>query len=343
MCELPLMNIFKEFMEKRKRQHERVVARHEKLGTLPTWCMRLRLRLASKLSTDAEEIKAEFCGRRIVIRSRKRGEPLNSADWIVILARRFKTPEAATKFGFDLQAAISAIAAMRSVPIDVGFDNAATLTFSDAVKDAVAKTGAWLIDDVHGVSVYPDTQPAMIMTGEATATTSFVPSWITGPLGVYGQRLTRLDDKGRESSLLMNAAFMAPHPVAMITLAVAAVELLAANERWNANQKQWIKGLREHLKGSDSLSAEEQGELQQAIDGLNNFGALSRTRRLLRDLELDELLERWNELYRKRSRLFHGNKVIPFPQLQAMGGEALTLGQAVVQAYIERSTGVKIT
>jgi hypothetical protein len=305
--------------------------------------MKLRIHLSSKFNTDAKEIKAKFYGRRIVISSRKKGEPLNQAEWILILARRFKNPEAAASFGFGLQAAISAIAASRGVPIDIGFDNVATASFGDVVKDAVAKTGAWLIDDVHGVDVYPDTQNVFTMAFGATLTTSFDPSWITGPLEADGRQLARLDDKGREASLLMNAAFMAPHPVAMITLAVAAVELLAADERWNATQKQWIKGLREHLDDSVGLSAEERGELRQAIDGLNHFGALGRTRRLLKQLDLDVLLDRWDDLYKKRSRLFHGDKVMPFPQVQAMGGEARTLGQTVVQAYIERSTGVKLT
>lgn len=337
------MSTFDDFLEKKRRQHSRAVARHDKLGTPRSWRMRLRFHITSKLNTDAKEIKATFCGRRIVIASRTKGEPLNQAEWIVILARRFKDPETAAKFGLDLQAAISAIAALRCIPIDVGFDNNATTTFGDVVKDAMAKAGAWLIDDVHGVDVYPDTQTAIVMAFQATITSSFDPSRITGPLESDGKRLARLDDKGREASLLMNAAFMAPHPVAMITLAVAAVELLAAGERWNASQKTWIRGLREHLESDEGLSVDDRVELRKAIDGLNHFGALSRTRRLIKDLKLDELLDRWEDLYTKRSRLFHGNKIIPFPQVQAMGGEARTLGQAVVQAYIERSTRVKLT
>jgi hypothetical protein len=337
-----LMSSFNKFMENKKRQHERVVARHEKLGTSPSWRMRLRFHVFSKLNTDAKELKAEFCGRRIVFTSRTKGEPLNQAEWIVIVARRFKNAEAAARFGLDLQSAISAISAVRNIPIDVGFDNVATTTFGDVVKDAVAKTGAWLIDDVHGVDVYPDTQTAIVMAFGATLTTSFDPTRITDALKADGRRLTRLDDKGREAALLINAAFMAPHPVAMITLAVAAVELLAAGERWNTSQKQWIIGLQAHLEDSEGLSKEERGELRQAIDGLNHFGALSRTRRLLKTLGLDDMLERWDLLYRKRSRLFHGDKIIPFPQVQAMGGEARALGQAVVHAYIERGTGVKL-
>lgn len=336
------MNSFEKFMERKKRQHERIIARHENLGTPPSWRMKLRFHLASRLSTDAKELKATFCGRRIVITSRTKGQPLNEAEWIAILARRFKTPEAAAKFGLDLQAAISAIGALRSIPIDVGFDNIATTTFGDVVKDAVAKTGGWLIDDVHGVDVYPDTQTAIVAAFGAKITTAFNPSRITDPLEAAGQRLARLDERGKEAALLMNAAFMAPHPVAMITLAVAAVELLAASERWNVKQKQWIIGLRKHLEDSDGLSVEERRELRHAIDGLNNFGALGRTRRLLKNLKLDEFLERWGELYKKRSRLFHGDQIIPFPEVQAMGGEARALGQAVVRAYIERLTGVKL-
>jgi hypothetical protein len=271
------MSNYGEFINKKMRQHERIVARHEKLGTSPSWRMRLRIRLASKLNTDAKELKAEFCGRRIVITSRTKGEPLNQAEWIVIIAKRFISPEAAVKFGLNLQSAISAVSAVRSIPVDVGFDNIATTSFGDVVKDAVAKTGAWLVDDVHGVDVYPDAQTAIVLALELTATSSLDPSRIVGPLQNHGRRLTRLDDKGREATLLINAAFMAPHPVAIVTLAVAAVELLAADERWNAKQKKWIIGLRAHLEDSEDLSSEERGELRRAIDGLSLGGCLKRS------------------------------------------------------------------
>lgn len=336
------MDSFGAFVEEKKRKHARLIAENAKLRKRLTWRMRLRVRLGSTLNTDSNKIKAEFCGRRIVITSRKIGESLNQAYWIVISANRFTTAESAAKFGLDLQAALSVITAMRGLPVDVGFGNLATSSFSNAVKDAVAKTGAWLIDDVHGVDIYPDTNSTVTMSVGGTLTTSFEPMWITGPLGGQGKLIAQLDIKAREACLLINAALMAPHPVAKVTLAVAAVELLAASERWNTNQKQWITGLREHLEVSAGLSEEERNELRQAIDGLNHFGAMSRTKRLLTALELDVLLERWDDLYRQRSRLFHGAKIAQDTQIQAMGGEALAIGQAVVQTYIERSTGAEL-
>jgi hypothetical protein len=333
------MATFQDFIEKKRRDHERAVQRHIERETPTTWRMKLRVRLASKLATDEIELKTSFRKRRVIIRSRLKGQSINQSDWIILLARRFKSIEAAAEFGVALQTAISAIAAVRNIPIDVGADNITTSSTGDVIKAAMAKQGVWLIDDVHGVDVYPDTQPVTILGMEATATTTLQPSRLTAPLERIGSRITKLDDRGRQASLLMNAAFMTPHPVAMLTLGVAAVELLAAGEKWNAAQKAWIKGLRKHLVSSVDVPDAEKPELQQAIDGLNNFGVLGKTRRLLNDLALTALLPRWEALYKKRSRLFHGDGYVPYAELQAMGGEARLLCASVVETYILRLIG----
>lgn len=330
------MPSFTDFVDRKRREHERAVARHEKLQSPTSWRMRLRVQLVSRINSKELEIKGKFLGRRIVIKSRNRGETLQDADWIVFQALRFKSADAAAEFGFALQAAVSAIGTLRSIPLDVGFDNAATSMFSDQIKDTLAaKEGFWIVDDVHGVQVYPDTTTMMVAGFGGSATTSFSPDWIMEALAIDGKKLSKLDENARQASLLINAAFMAPHPVAMLTLGVASIELLAKTEKWNVNQKAWIKGLRSHLEKSDELTDGERAELKPALDSLNQFGALEGTRRLFRRLGLDASLGRWEVLYKKRSRLFHGSKLLPSAEVQFLGGEARELSKAVFEAYIE--------
>jgi hypothetical protein len=333
------MSKYLEFMERKRKEHLRAVQRHANLNTPTSWRMRLRVRIISKLNTDALEYKSSFRGRRVLIRSRNKGEPLNQAEWIVFLARRFRTAEQAAEFGIGLQAAISTMAAIRSFPVDVGYDNAATSVFGEVVKQAMAKEGWWLTDDVHGVDVIPDTQTAMIAAFGASVTTTTNPEYFVAPIEGFGYKLAKVDDRTREASSLVNAAFMAPHPVAMLTLGVAAIEMLSTSERWNVAQREWIKGLLPMLAQCADLSDGEKSELRHAVEGLHHFGALSRTRRLLRDLSLVEILPRWEDLYKKRSRLLHGSKIIPAQELQALGGEARTLSQTILKAHIEKTVG----
>lgn len=330
------MASFQDFVEGKRRKHEKAVARHERLKSPITWRMRLRVQLLSHLSSDALEIKGHFKGRRIVIKSRDKGQALKDAEWLVFLASRFKTPEAAVSFGISLQSAISAIGTLRGIPVDVGFDNVATIMFGDELKDELEKKhDVWIVDDVHGVDVYPDTATMMVAGFSAKLSTAFNPEWLTATLKSDGKRLAGLNDIAQRASLLINAAYMAPHPVAMITLGVAAVEMMAKSEKWNVRQKDWIKSLPGQLEAIPDLSEGDRRELRHAINGLNHFGALSSTRRLFHELDLIDLLARWEALYKKRSRLFHGSHLIPLSELQHLGGEAREISQAVFKAYID--------
>jgi hypothetical protein len=301
--------------------------------------MRLRVRLGSKIASEETRLKTTFCGRRVTIQSHKKEKPLSDSNWVVLTASRFKTIDAAAEFGLKLQSALAVAAALRGIPIDVGAQNNATSMTGDSVKDAVAEKGGFLLDDVHGVDVFADTPRSFVMAFEATATTSFAPERMTELVEEIGARIGSLDERGVQAALLMNDAFMAQHPVAMLTLCVAAVEMLAAGEKWNASQKKWIKSLRKHLADDPQLAARDKAELEKGVEGLFNFGALAKTRRLLVHLGLDELLPKWDDLYRDRSKLFHGNEYVTFAEIQRLGGEARLVCKQIVDAYLEKAIG----
>lgn len=195
------------------------------------------------------------------------------------------------------------------------------------------------MDDVHGVDVYADVPNTFVMFGEATATTSFDPTKIIEPLESMGKGINKIEQRALEAAFLMNAAYIAQHPVAMLTLSVAAVEMLAAGEQWNAAQKEWIKTLRHHVTDDNKLTDDEKTELRKAVDSLFNFGALAKTRRLLSHLSLDQLRPRWEELYKGRSKLFHGNEYLPYSDIQRLGGEARLVCKEIVDAYLAKAIG----
>lgn len=332
------MGDLSDFIDRRRRQHEKALERHAIHGTKPKFRVRLRVRLASKLASEEKRLKFSFLSRRVTVQSRKKENPLNASEWIILTASRFQTIEAAAEFGVALQSGLAVVAATQGIPIDVGADNKATSMTGEIVKAAAAKAGGFLLDDVHGVDVYADVPNTFVMFGEATATTSFSPAKIIEPLERMGKGIKELEQRALEASFLTNAAYMAQHPVAMLTLSVAAVEMLAAGEQWNDAQKEWIKTLRQHVADDIKLNKGEKEELRKAVDSLFNFGALAKTRRLLNDLSLEDLRTRWEALYRGRSKLFHGNEYLPHSEIQHLGGEARLVCKEIVDAYLARAT-----
>lgn len=324
------------FIERKRSEHIRALERHAIQGTEPKFRVRLRIRVASKLESHEKSIKFTFLKRRVTIKSRKKGDPLSASNWIVFSASRFSSAEDAAAFGFALQSSLAIVASMKGIAIDVGADNRATTMTSEIVKEAAAKVGGFLLDDVHGVDVYVDLPNTFVMFGEATLSTSMSPSTIIEPLEKMTTRIKNLDLRVVEAAFLMNAASISQHPVAMLTLSVAAVEMLAAGEKWNDAQKEWIKSLRQHVASAEALNEVEKAELGQAVESLFNFGALAKSRRLLSSLELGYLIERWEKLYKDRSKLFHGNSYLSASDIQTLGGEARIVCKEIVDAYLIR-------
>src|SRR6202012_243888 len=121
-------------------------------------------------------------------------------------------------------------------------------------------------------------------------------------------KAAQIDDPTRGAALLLNAAMLSGHPAARIILCIAAVELLAARQKWSPAQKLWINDLEPYLDASTELTAAEKDELKPAIAGLKRFGSTEGNRRLIENLGLNEISDRWNKLYSGRSQLVHGGK-----------------------------------
>lgn len=176
------------YIEKKMRTSEKLLAWHQNVVTPSSWRMRLRVRFTNRLNNDQNKIKSEFFGRRIIIRSAKKDSPLKDSEWVLMEAGRFKNIESAAKFGFNLQRALSVIAALYSIPIDVGFDNATISYSGDIVKEAVAKHDVWLLDEVHGVDVFPSAMKVAMLSVKAEVYASLNESAVLNTLSVDGKK-----------------------------------------------------------------------------------------------------------------------------------------------------------
>jgi len=302
--------------------------------------MRLRIRLGHKFNTDVKSLRLKFRGRVVWLRSRVRGRPLNHDNWVVFSATRFRSLEAAAEFGHSLQAALSVSCALRHIPIDVGADNSPTARFSEYVKERVAATtGSFLLDDIHGLEVYPDTGTAFISAGEASLTVAMAPDSFMAPVNEVGSRTDRLSEDAVIASYLLNAAAMSNHPVAMSALSISAVELLAQSEKRNPAQKKWIKAIRSTLTQDTDLSAADKSDLSKAVEGMFRVPISDGVKRLMSRLELDDQHRRWDKLYKLRSELFHGTRRLSQDEIVNLGSDANDLCRLIVRRYVVREIG----
>jgi hypothetical protein len=324
-----------DFINRKRRAAERAIAAIEERGGALKWKVRLRVRLGTRLQWEGLSYKGGFAGRVIEIKSRTRGEALKDAQWIVIGASRFSDIESAVTFGQRLQTCLSLAAAKNHIALDVGADNAATTSTSDHVKAAMAKAGGFLFDDVHGLDILPQTPASVIIFGDANLTARVPPEFLLGPAAEFGRKEKLIDQPARSAALLVNASLLAEHPVARLALSIAAVELISATERWNERQKEWIRQTRSTLAAEQSLTDQEREELAGAVEGMFNFGSLEKTRRLIRRVKRDDLIPQWDNLYKGRSKLFHGSRYLTNSEVLQMAGTASGMCGEIVNAYIE--------
>lgn len=317
-------------------EEERRRQTHDK----PVYKVRLRVRLGGAINSDEPVLTETVLGHQMSVKSAERGAPLSSSDEIVIVATGFETEEGAASFGVALQNSLSVLGVFRGYPVDVADEPSSTQVSDYLVQMARERYGVTLRGNPRGVEVYLDDPSVIHIQATATGSVLYDPANVLGAVAELGGRVGGLDDRGREAALLLNAATMASHAVAQIALAVAAIELLAAGEKWNASQKAWIKSVCGQVEGDESLSVVERDELARALSSLFNFGALEKTRRLIRSLGADEILPRWEALYSSRSKLFHGAKRVTGSDLIVLGNEALEVCRAIVRAYLETRCGV---
>lgn len=275
--------------------------------TVPvTWRARLRFRLQKKLRIDSNEHRLEVAGREVVLSSPTPDMKIADSEWLIMNARGFASEDEARQFGNRLKTALDLSAVAARVGVDTG-RNLATSGLGKIVKDALAKEGAHVRDNIHGLDVFPDHPNTRIFTMTGTGTVHAAAEPFLSDLDELVEAAVTPSQRVADVLLLLNYALMRPEPVAQIVFAVSAVESLGQDEIWSADQKQLLRELAAAAQQSAIGTDAERQEVADAIlKSVHRLTLRQGVFRLLDRLALQQLKKRWDDLYAERSTLVHG-------------------------------------
>nr|WP_156134591.1 hypothetical protein [Methylobacterium sp. ZNC0032] len=330
------MDEFAEYIREKKKAFDQYIEVKRAAGSAIKWRVRLRIRLGDRLSDETRLIKAKFHGRVVTIKPSNAALNFREDNWIVLTACRFATADEAAEFGSALQSALAIGGAVSGVGMDVGVENTATVRVGEVIKEAIAKAGQFWLDEVHGINVYPDAPVVLTSFGKLKASVLRSSDRLIEIMRQAPSRSGRVSHRTLTAALMMNGGLMASHPAAALALYVGAVELLAAEEKWSVAQLAWIKHAPSYLATATDLSDTEKAELQAGILGMLNFGVSIKVRRLIEQLGLSDIRQRWDELYSKRSKFLHGAQYMSYRDLLNMQSDAKELASLIVSAHVQK-------
>ena len=129
---------------------------------------RLRFRFSVYMPgvIESSERQLEFLvlSSRVVALNDARERSISESDRLIFSSGEFGAESEALEFGDKLKTAVLATAVRHRIGVDVGKDKSrggATRYLKEKVRE---KCGVQLLNDIHGVMVYPDQPPARIMS-----------------------------------------------------------------------------------------------------------------------------------------------------------------------------------
>lgn len=253
----------------------------------------LKFRVGKQLQAEATELTASLFGRTVTIKSEHEGQPVRDAFWLVASSGGFESEIEATAFGEELRRAVHLAGLGARVGVDAG-DPGEDRTRSklppemlDPVRDA--HPDIRFAPDVHGLVVLPDDGNNIFARVRANLETRANTDNFVGALEQASTRSTGSGGEGerpiRRAIRMLNLAEASNDSIAKLARAVAAVEGLADRQSRSTGERG--KTVRQRVKGMMSAHG------------------------------LGDRWREWDDLYRKRSRLFHDDAVDPGEALGA--------------------------
>jgi hypothetical protein len=308
------------------------------MGSNAGFRIRLRARIGKAFSIEHKSIKFEVLGHEVDVSSQIAEQSLSETRWLIFRAGPFDTEGAAYDYGWELRRRLNIAAAASYLGIDTGDDKPTGWINPDFAREQ----GLIGIDDrlypnVHGLIVCPDDGRNRFANAHAEATMRTDPAQMIGAMTDLDCDIPQLSTSTAISLQLFNTALMVPDHLAQIVLTVASVEQLGRKERWAGEQVQFIKQLAQEARSG--AAADE--EVAAAIEKITRVGVLESTRRVLRRLDLENLIRAWSDLYGKRSKLFHEGSMGSTYEVAELAWEAVRLSGKIVLRAVEQE-GVEL-
>ncbi|MBO9547112.1 hypothetical protein [Caulobacter sp.] len=300
-----------------------------------TFAARLQFKLGKGLTTDAEALQGQFDGREITLKPQLAGETLRTTKFYILTAPGFSTPEAAEAFGRRLQRGLAISGLLANVGVNVGEDKQTLFMAPSFLRAAFPDHAGEFRFPIWGLEVYDETRDPKWVYFGAEATVSGDPDQFLAAIDAQSARVDALSETLVQALQLLNAAVMAPNPAAQLVLGIAAIELLAKTEAWSPAQKAAVKRYKAMALEDKALAAEEREEVAAAIERIYKIGVLEASRRFIRSVCREDLLDEWQAIYKLRSQIFHGLSAFKADDVSLLAARTLPIATALVTAAVE--------
>lgn len=307
------------------------------MKTTDTFRVRFRFRVQKKLSLEQTKRRLTVAGREVILSPQMPDTNIADSEWLVMNARGFESVHDAEEFAQKLKASTEFSSAITRLGTNAGVDKP-TSGFGKVVKDKFREEhGVLLRDNVHGIDVFPDDPNTRIAIISATGTVRSAPDPFLSDIDELYGLVDNASPRARDIILLMNYALTRTDPVAMIVIAVSAVEMLGQHEKWSAAQVQLIADTADAAEKSSTGTAQERGEVAEAIRrGIQKLSLRQGVLRLLKSLELGHLKRKWDDLYSERSTLVHGLAPQPGVDYGDLGFRTMSLCGRILLTEVAR-------
>ena len=281
----------------------------------------LEARTGRAFNREETRLAASFAGREVTVRSYM-DEPLRETNRVVFEARGFATESEAREYGEKLRATVqvAGLCARLGVAAGPGED----LGWPDVNET-----------DMRGLTVQADAPGLILLQTSATLSIRADADQFLGAMNDLADQPPIDDPEVGLSVRLLNLALVNSESLGKIVLAVAAIEAAARGAPWNDVQRQMLERLAEEVESGAGGNAELL-EVAEAIRRLYRNSLRQEVRQFLAANGLNHLWRDWDELYGRRSMLFHGRGRLSAQEISELAEDAVKLCGRIVLAVIKR-------
>ena len=302
---------------------------------------RLKVRIGKGLTTSETSLNAKYNGRDVTVKSAKRDQPLEEASWLVMSTRGFANESEAFEHGEQLRSAAHLAGLCTRVGVDgraMGEDRT-TSHLGAAGEELLRSLGALkaaekVVDDVHGLIVMPDAENIRIFAPEARGRVTHDSRKFI--LAIEEAATKGVSHEVEHAIHVLNQAHINESSLAKVVLTISSIEALSGkNKSWTPFQREIIDRATAlvHKEFTDSVAVRE---VTDAIKRMHHRSLRQQAKRLLEQYDLLSWWADWEDVYGRRSRLFHGDTNREHGQVAELAADAMKVCARIVLSIAKR-------
>lgn len=145
------------------------------------WRTQLRFRLQERIGIRSHERRLHLADREVVLSAALSQVSIADSEWLILDARGFGSEAEALEFGGRLKKALEISSVASRVGVDAG-QNLPMAYAGRALKEALAKDGISVRNNIHGLNVFQDDPKVGVLTSIGGRPTRVAPEPFLGDL-----------------------------------------------------------------------------------------------------------------------------------------------------------------